>query len=205
MATPSKKPIKTTPARKEPKRVSTESGLKPQAASPAASRGPAHARAKGEQTKAPIKVKRSADKAKVAGGKIPEAVIKPGKPIEKRPVGRPSKYDPSYCEMLEAFMDEGYSIGAFAGLIHVDRTTISQWCSDHPQFSLAVSRAKCRRLLVWERAALKVANGGGGPGSSTMIIFGLKNMGEDDWHDKQDVQHSGSILMTHEEALKELE
>lgn len=105
--------------------------------------------------------------------------------------GRPTKYDPAYCEAVEASMGEGYSLGAFAGKIGVARSTLNEWIAANPDFSEAVSRAKAKRLAHWEEAGIKVAKDGGGAGSATMIVFGLKNMGDGEWSDTQRQEISG--------------
>ena len=116
---------------------------------------------------------------------------------EKRPVGRPSEYDPRYCDELEAFMAQGYSFTAFAGSIGVCRATLDNWAKEHPEFLGARERAKALRLMHWEKSALKVAEKGGGPGTATIITFGLKNMGGDEWVDKQSVEHTGALGVTY--------
>lgn len=108
-----------------------------------------------------------------------------------KPVGRPTKYDPVYADQVVDAMREGLSLTAFAGLIGVARSTINEWMTAHPEFSEAVSRGKACRLLHWERAALNVAARGGGPGTATVIVFGLKNMGGDEWSDTVRQEHSG--------------
>jgi transcriptional regulator with XRE-family HTH domain len=110
---------------------------------------------------------------------------------EARPVGRPTKYDPAYCDQVEAVMGEGYSLSAFAGKIGVSRSTINEWMEHHAEFSEAVSRSKVKRLAHWEETALKVAKEGGGAGSATVVVFGLKNMGDDEWADVQRTEMTG--------------
>jgi hypothetical protein len=110
---------------------------------------------------------------------------------DKRPVGRPSDYEPAYCGQLEEFMGQGFSATAFAGHIGVSRATIDNWTKAHPEFLGALSRAKAKRTLQWEKAGLKVAEKGGGPGTATMIMFGLKNMGGDEWADVQRKELTG--------------
>jgi hypothetical protein len=106
-------------------------------------------------------------------------------------VGRPSKYEERFCDELEAFMAQGYSATAFAGHIGVSRSTIDNWAKEHPEFLEALNRAKAKRLLEWEKIGLKVAREGGTGGQSTMITFGLKNMGGGEWFDKQQLEHFG--------------
>lgn len=102
---------------------------------------------------------------------------------DKAKGGRPTKYEPRYCDMVIEDMGKGYSLTAFAGLIGVNRDTIHAWTKDHTEFSEAVSRAKALRLRDWETVALSMRTNGGGPGGATITVFGLKNMGGDEWAD----------------------
>jgi hypothetical protein len=88
-------------------------------------------------------------------------------------------------------MSEGYSLTAFAGSIGVCRSTINEWMEVHPEFSEAVRCAKAARLYEWERIGLKVAKDGGGTGSATVVVFGLKNMGGEEWADIQRSELTG--------------
>lgn len=105
------------------------------------------------------------------------------------PRGRPSKYDPKFCDMLIEDMARGYSMTAFAGLIGVCKATLNVWMDEYPDFLDAVQRAKAIRLRDWEKSALLMRANGGGNGSATITIFGLKNMGAGEWDcaDKSDV------------------
>lgn len=105
--------------------------------------------------------------------------------------GRPSKYDPAYCGVVETEMASGLSLSAVAGIIGVSRATINNWMAENPEFLEAVSRAKAKRLLHWEQVALNVASQGGGAGSATIVVFGLKNMGGDEWADTTKTEISG--------------
>ena len=102
--------------------------------------------------------------------------------MEKK-VGRPTKYEPRFCDMVVEDMGKGYSLTAFAGLIGVNKDTLNEWMSVHPEFSDAVTRGKALRLRDWETVAIELRKHGGGPGGATMTIFGLKNMGGSEWTD----------------------
>ena len=68
------------------------------------------------------------------------------------PGGRPSKYDPTFCEvMISAMETEGLSLGAVAGLIGVSRDTIYEWATVHPEFSYAKKVGEAKAQLFWER------------------------------------------------------
>lgn len=108
---------------------------------------------------------------------------------EKRPVGRPSKYNPAYCEAIVEHMATGKSATSFAASVRVSRATINVWADEYPEFLEALGVAKASCASWWEDQAVSVGKEGGGPGQGTMIAFGLKNMGKDDWSDS--VKHVG--------------
>ena len=110
---------------------------------------------------------------------------------KKGPGGRPTKYDPAYCDALVEHMSEGASLLSFAASIDVARSTLTEWADVHPEFSAAVARGKAKCAAWWEAAARNLALKG--EGNATMCVFGLKNMGADEWRDKQEVEHSGAV------------
>lgn len=111
--------------------------------------------------------------------------------------GRPSKYDPAYCDAVIEHMTEGASLTSFAASIRVARSTINEWMSVHPDFSEAVHVAKALCAAWWEKTGRMIAAGGGGPGASTVAIFGMKNMGADDWKEASQIDHrSGDRSMS---------
>lgn len=97
-------------------------------------------------------------------------------------MGRPSKYDPAYCDAVVEHMAQGASLTSFAASVGVCRDTISEWASKHDEFSAAVKRGKAVCAAWWEDLARKGAQGG--DANPTLCIFGLKNMGADDWREK---------------------
>ncbi len=107
---------------------------------------------------------------------------------EPNPIGRPSKYDPDYCRQIVEHMSDGASITSFAAEIDVARSTITEWEKVHPEFSLAVQKAKAKCAAWWERLGREGASGSKEV-NPTLVIFGLKNMSADDWRDKQEIDH----------------
>lgn len=108
---------------------------------------------------------------------------------EPRPVGRPSKYDPAFCEQIIEYCGDGSSISSFAASLGVSRSTITEWANAHPEFSAAVKAAKARVAAWYDKTARKIAEDGGG--NATICIFGLKNFDDEDFKDKVENQHSG--------------
>jgi hypothetical protein len=106
--------------------------------------------------------------------------------------GRPTDYRPEYCEQVIAHMSEGASLTSFAASVNCSRATMNVWMGAHPEFleSVNVGKAKCADW--WEKRGRMGANGEQDV-NPTLVIFGLKNMAPDEWREKQELQHSGSI------------
>ena len=109
---------------------------------------------------------------------------------EKRPIGRPSKYRPEYCEQLIDFMAEGYSFEAFAGKIRVNQDTLHEWVKRHPDFSEAKKIAWSVSRLYLDKAFVEgLWNTKDGPTlNNTTWIFAMKN--RFGWRDR--VEHRES-------------
>lgn len=107
------------------------------------------------------------------------------------PGGRPTKYDPAYCDQIIAHMQDGASMLSFAAEINVSRATLNVWAEQHPEFLEAVNVAKAKCAAWWEKVAR--TNAVTGDGNATLVVFGLKNMGRDEWHEKMHTEHSGEI------------
>ncbi len=103
--------------------------------------------------------------------------------------GRPTDYDPAYCERVVEFLADGYSLAAFAGEIGVARSTVYKWADEHPEFSDAIKIAQARSVLAWEKRLRSLSTSG--EGNPTAIIFGLKNRASDEWRDVKATELSG--------------
>ena len=104
------------------------------------------------------------------------------------PAGRPSKYDPKYCEEVIKVMGEGLSLTAFAGRIGVDRDTINEWRSVHPEFSVACRKGQAKRTERLEMGMLDPDM----PGPAVNARrFALANAAPEEWREKQQLEHSG--------------
>jgi hypothetical protein len=64
--------------------------------------------------------------------------------------GRPSTYDPMYCDMVLRLGAEGKSPEQIAAEIGVPRTTMLSWADTNPDFSTALTRAKELEQAWWE-------------------------------------------------------
>jgi transposase len=94
--------------------------------------------------------------------------------------GRPTKYDPAYCDMAVEYMAQGYSMTAFAGSIRVSRSTINEWMANYPEFSEAIKVGKPARTSKLETDLLSAESGP----VVTSRIFALKNACPEEWVEK---------------------
>jgi transposase-like protein len=66
-------------------------------------------------------------------------------------MGRPTKYDPAYCdEAIEIMGRQGKSVVQFARHLEVSRMTIYQWAKDYPEFSDTLTHARDWSEAFWE-------------------------------------------------------
>ena len=100
-------------------------------------------------------------------------------PKAKGPGGRPTKYDPEFCERVIDLMEQGYSATAVAGKMRVARSTLYKWAEDNPEFSDALNIGRACAQAWWEDRLRGVAEKN--EGNASAAIFGLKNRGTEDW------------------------
>lgn len=123
---------------------------------------------------------------------------------DKNPVGRPTEYDPRFCEMLVQHMAEGLSFESFGGVDTVDvcKSTLYVWLEKHPEFMDAKQRAISKCRLWWERTGLDGlwnTSERDGPQSSSsksfntgVWVFNMKNRFKDEWKEKHEIEHTNN-------------
>jgi hypothetical protein len=90
-------------------------------------------------------------------------------------IGRPTKYNSSYCEEIIKFRAKGFSLKAFAGHIRVNLDTLYHWQKLFPEFSEACKDAEAACLKAWE--ALMIARATGQQkGCAASGIFMMANL-----------------------------
>jgi hypothetical protein len=72
---------------------------------------------------------------------------------EKRPVGRPSLYDPAYIDQVIELGKIGKSTEAIGATLGVATATLYRWREEFPEFREALDIAKEYELLWWEDIA----------------------------------------------------
>jgi hypothetical protein len=71
-------------------------------------------------------------------------------PPRKHPGGRPSLYDPAFCDRVVAYGKEGMSPAEIASRLGCVRNTLNNWRDEHPEFLTALHRASEESLAWWE-------------------------------------------------------
>jgi len=71
----------------------------------------------------------------------------------KRPVGRPSLYDPAYCETVRDLGRIGKSVEQICYQLDVSLRTIYLWRDAHEEFMHALDDAKTYEQAWWEEQA----------------------------------------------------
>lgn len=105
--------------------------------------------------------------------------------------GRPSAYDPAFCQVVEDALAQGFSLAVAAGDVGVTRQTLDNWTKEHPEFFDAVRIGRAKGARVWEQRLAKLADTN--EGNATGVIFGLKNRLPEDWKDKTEQELSGGL------------
>lgn len=72
---------------------------------------------------------------------------------QKRPVGRPSTYDPAYCEKVVELGKLGKSIEQICYNLNTPIRTLYEWRDRHEEFSQALDEAKVYEQAWWEEQA----------------------------------------------------
>lgn len=109
------------------------------------------------------------------------------------PAGRPSKYDPAFCDKVIEVGSQGGTLAEMADALDISRSTLNEWIKEREEFSYAVKRGIEKAQAWWERNGRK-ATFGESPGfNATSWIFNMKNRFKDEWRDKVEQEHSGEM------------
>lgn len=131
--------------------------------------------------------------------------------------GRPTKYKAEYVKQAAKLAELGATDAEMADFFEVTISTFSLWKVKHPEFSEALNGGKDvadRRVetALYNRAMgyshedtdIRVVDGAvvmtptikHYPPDTTAAIFWLKNRKPNDWRDKRETEHSGSLNLT---------
>jgi hypothetical protein len=101
--------------------------------------------------------------------------------------GRPTIYDPKFCQMLIDHMAQGFSFESFGALIMSHKQTLYEWAEKHSDFGDAKKVGTELSRLRWEREGI---NGHmmGKDFNATSYIFQVKGRFRDEWGDHVKVE-----------------
>lgn len=128
------------------------------------------------------------------------------------PGGRPSDYDPIYCNMLIEHMSKGFSFKSFAGKIGVNNKTLYNWAEQHEEFFHAKSIGQEKSRLFWEQQGIdglhdqyhKTEDGMTTLKlNSTVWRLNIMNRFPDDWRERSETKLTGTLDL-HTEAVKKI-
>jgi DNA-binding XRE family transcriptional regulator len=103
--------------------------------------------------------------------------------------GRPTLYDPSYCQIAIDFMAQGYSQTALAGHLSISKDTLYEWMKVHPEFSDAIKIARPKRVMALEIGMLNTE-------SSAVVNarkFALINADKEEWRLPQTMERPQDV------------
>jgi hypothetical protein len=130
--------------------------------------------------------------------------------------GRPSKYKPEFAKQAAKLCKLGATDAQLADFFQVSVSTINLWKVEHKEFSESIKVPKgeaderveqslYRRAMGYEHDEVDIRVIANDvvitpirkyyPPDSTAMIFWLKNRRPAEWRDKQDVEHSGDLIV----------
>lgn len=77
----------------------------------------------------------------------------------------------------------------------VDRHTLKAWMEQHEDFSTSVKRGLEKAQAWWEEKGRQATFGGIDGFNATSYIFQMKNRFKEDWRDKIEQEHSGTMAV----------
>jgi len=113
---------------------------------------------------------------------------------DPRPPWRPTKYDPAFCEKVVAWGRDGKSRAWICDELGVVRQTLKNWEAEHPDFLVAMERAK-----LGEQRHFEDAGQAGMYSKDFNASIWSRSMAArfpDDWREKNDLNLSGTLQVT---------
>jgi hypothetical protein len=146
--------------------------------------------------------------------RTPKSKSKRTEPKETPRVGAPTSYKEEYAVLGYNYCLLGATDEDLARYFEVGHATISNWKNKHPKFLEALKKGKAEadavvaeklyhRAKGYSHPEDKIFNNNGTPlvvptikhypPDTTAAIFWLKNRQPDQWRDKREVEHGGSV------------
>lgn len=105
-------------------------------------------------------------------------------------VGRPTKYNPQFCDKVVCLMAKGLSKDAVAGKLGISRDTLYEWCQVHEEFSDSIKEGEAKSRYYWEKIGMDGMMGKVKGFRPAVWIFIMKN--RFGWRDNVNIQEEVS-------------
>ena len=115
--------------------------------------------------------------------------------------GRPSTYQPDFCDEIVELGKEGKSVAEMAAHFDVSRQTIDNWAAAHPEFLEALTRARTHMQATLERIGFE-----GLHAKDFNAAVWKKTMEarfRDDYTERREVQSDSRVKVISSEVLSE--
>lgn len=119
--------------------------------------------------------------------KVVKKTTRKNTPEKKKEVGRPTKYDKKYCDVVIDYMERGYSKEACAGAIGISKQTLYDWAKKYPEFLDAISIGEARSQLFWESMAVDYTVHSKNGKQINGQVYGLNMRNRFNWSDKKEI------------------
>jgi hypothetical protein len=106
-------------------------------------------------------------------------------------MARPSKYEPSYCDVVVELGKAGKSLAQMCANFDISRQTIDNWAESHPEFLEALSRAKMHAQSWWEEQG--VSGMTADKFNAQVWKKSMEARFREDYTERQEIDHSGKI------------
>lgn len=107
--------------------------------------------------------------------------------------GRPSDYDPAFCDKVIGWGEIGKSKAWMASRMGVSRQTVENWCAAHPEFLDAMTRAMDLAQAWWEdMGQAHLVTEGGKALNSGVYSRSMAARFPADWREKSETSLTGA-------------
>jgi len=105
--------------------------------------------------------------------------------------GRPSEYDPAYCERIIELGESGASIAEMAYELGCCKNTLTAWANANEEFLNAFTRAKMASQVWWERKGRAGMEKSGSEFQGNIWSRNMAARFPDDWREVKGAEITG--------------
>jgi len=118
-------------------------------------------------------------------------------------IGRPTKYNQSFCDVVIRLMKKGHSKLFVAGKLGISRDTLYEWCRKYPEFSDTIKAGEMMSYAYWEDLGMRGMMGKVKGFRPSLWIFTMK--ARFGWRDNAPIKTSDDEMDRLERELAEKE